>query len=116
MDEILEQGRQDDVKNLLKWRSNWRTIGNICEASSKVLFGAGIILQFSSAYYEPTELAFAAGCTNTVALSSMLFAKYAMGESKQRTMSLNLLLRSLGKDTVVDLNVEEVEKTESKTM
>ncbi len=92
-EQIINPNITSEVENLLKSRSKWRKVSNICETVGHILIMCSTMLAFASGVYKCNDsLSFAAGCVNVASISFLKFSSYASNESSERNKLLNELL------------------------
>jgi hypothetical protein len=94
--DIVQPAYIEDVREAVEGRRAWKKLSDFCEGSSKILAGVANILAFSSGVYDFRELSFASGCVGTASIVLSVFASYASGESRERTIRLNTTLDHVG--------------------
>ena len=94
--DIMQPAYVEEVREAVEGRRAWKKLSDICEASSKILAGVASVLAFSSGVYDFKELSFASGCVGTTSIVFSVFASYASGESRERTIRLNTTLNHIG--------------------
>ena len=93
----------NDIRNNLKNRSFWKTMGEVTNTLAKVVAGIATILAFAAGFFNYTILSFIAGCFSTTSLVLVQFSSYSMVQSKQHTDGVNEELSKLGLDNIVDI-------------
>lgn len=107
MKDLVEPSLVIDVKEMIDNKRNFRITGQAFETISKILLASAGILSFSSGYFNNPILSFVAGSVSTVSLACLQFSSYAFKESKERTKSLNNILRKLNIEPVPATTIED---------
>ena len=94
--DLIEPAYEKDVKDNLQWRYTWRKISGISEGLAQIFTAFGTILAFASGTFQIEWLSFSAGCCLIISLVLNRFSRYSSGESKERTVALNIILKHLG--------------------
>jgi len=101
---VINDNYKLEIKQFLKSRAIWRTVGMSMETISKIMLGISTIISFSSNYYPcNTTLSFASGSISTLSLICLQFANFSFRESKLSTNNLNILLKNLHEQPVPEL-------------
>lgn len=93
---LIEPAYEQDIKSNLSWRYTWRNISNFSEGTGQIITMIGAGLSFAAGTLDNKWFAFASGCCVVMSLGLNKFSKYASSESKERTQSLNIVLKHLG--------------------
>ena len=93
--DLIEPGYYAEVRSLYRGRTWWRVTGHVFETMSKVSVATGCVLSFAAGFCDDTSLSFVAGTFSTASMAMMQFASYCLGESKQDSDQLNVLLANL---------------------
>ena len=92
-----------DIDENLGARYRCRKAGHILEIISQLLSVSATILAFSAGFYNDKVLSFISGCLGSLSLATLKTAGFALKESKERTMSLNVILRRLNLPTIPEI-------------
>lgn len=109
--ELIEPQYYSDIKSNLRGKTCWKDTGDVTETIAHVLIGVSAILSFASGSFDNMILAFVAGCVSVGSGALLLFSKYSMHESKERTIQVNRLLKKLGMDEIENIIVSPNDTT-----
>ena len=107
---IMEQIRQSyekDINENLESRSRCRKLGNSLQTLSQFISVGATIMAFSAGFYDDKILSFISGCLGSLSLAFLKTSDYALNESRERTESLNIILKKLNIDTIPDVVVQQ---------
>lgn len=104
--ELVEKNYYRDVQYNLNSKYRWKIIADVTEAFANIFIAVTAILAFAAGVFNFPLLSFISGCCGTLSFSLLRFSSYSMMESRERTQQVNLLLKNLGLDTIVDITVD----------
>jgi hypothetical protein len=94
-EQLVNPVLRDEIAALIRARKHWNRIANATEAAGNALVLGSTVSAFAAGVYGGQNLAFAAGCLNTISLSLLKFSTYAGRESRERHDLLNANLARL---------------------
>ena len=100
IDELIEPYYKNVVKNTLSARQCWRKTGIAFETISKIMVAFGSIISFSAGVYEDQTLSFVSGSISCLSLAFLQFSSFSYKENKKQSEELNVLLKTLGLETI----------------
>ena len=104
--DLIETTYYDDIKYNIKGKTQWKTIGDVCEAVAHGFMSLSTVLAFSAGVFDNKILSFIAGSVGVLSFALLRFSSYATKESKERTDQVNLILDSLGIKRLTDIAVD----------
>ena len=102
--DVIDKHILRDVKDTSQATFFWRKVGNGSEAFAKLLIATQGIISFGAASYDMPVLGFVSGSLSIFSMALLTYAKYAVGESKERTEELNQLLSFKGIQPIPNIN------------
>ena len=100
IDELIEPYYKKVIKNTIEGRQCWRRTGIAFETISKIMVAFGSILSFSAGVYQNETLSFVSGSVSCLSLAFLQFSSFSYKENKKQSEELNVLLKTLGLDTI----------------
>lgn len=100
IDELIEPYYKNVIKNTLSARQCWRKTGIAFETISKIMVAFGSIISFSAGVYEDQTLSFVSGSISCLSLAFLQFSSFSYKENKKQSEELNVLLKTLGLETI----------------
>ena len=100
IDELIEPYYKKVVKNTIEGRQCWRKTGIAFETISKIMVAFGSILSFSAGVYQDQTLSFVSGSISCLSLAFLQFSSFSYKENKKQSEELNVLLKTLGLETI----------------
>jgi len=100
IDNLIEPYYKNVVKNTLSARQCWRKTGIAFETISKIMVAFGSIISFSAGVYENQTLSFVSGSISCLSLAFLQFSSFSYKENKKQSEELNVLLKTLGLETI----------------
>ncbi len=107
--ELVEQSIYRDVKYNINGKSRLKFIADLTETLAHIIIVIGSILAFASGSFNIFYLSFVAGSCNVISVSLLRFSSYAMRESRERTVQVNMILRKIGIGTIPDIAIDSTE-------
>lgn len=105
--ERIRQSYEKDINENLESRSRCRKLGNSLQTLSQFISVGATIMAFSAGFYDDKILSFISGCLGSLSLAFLKTSDYALNESRERTESLNIILKKLNIDTIPDVVVQQ---------
>ena len=105
--EKIRQSYEKDINENLESRSRCRKLGNSLQTLSQFISVGATIMAFSAGFYDDKMLSFISGCLGSLSLAFLKTSDYALNESRERTESLNIILKKLNIDTIPDVVVQQ---------
>tara|TARA_A100001015_G_C15005384_1_gene720406 strand:+ start:516 stop:914 length:399 start_codon:yes stop_codon:yes gene_type:complete len=105
--ERIRQSYEKDINENLESRSRCRKLGNSLQTLSQFISVGATIMAFSAGFYDDKMLSFISGCLGSLSLAFLKTSDYALNESRERTESLNIILKKLNIDTIPDVVVQQ---------
>ena len=105
--ERIRQSYEKDINDNLESRSRCRKLGNSLQTLSQFISVGATIMAFSAGFYDDKILSFISGCLGSLSLAFLKTSDYALNESRERTESLNIILKKLNIDTIPDVVVQQ---------
>ena len=103
--ELIDSSYYNDISNGIHSKTIWKSVSDATEVVAHIFLGTASILAFASGFFNYTLLAFFSGCSGTIALVLLRFSVFAMGESKERTEEVNILLNKLGMEEIPNIAI-----------
>lgn len=100
IDELIEPYYKKVIKNTIEGRQCWRRTGIAFETISKIMVAFGSILSFSAGVYQDQTLSFVSGSVSCLSLAFLQFSSFSYKENKKQSEELNVLLKTLGLETI----------------
>ena len=105
--ERIRQSYEKDINENLESRSRCRKLGNSLQTFSQFISVGATIMAFSAGFYDNKILSFISGCLGSLSLAFLKTSDYALNESRERTESLNIILKKLNIDTMPDVVIQQ---------
>tara|TARA_X000000950_G_C13378090_1_gene443220 strand:+ start:27 stop:470 length:444 start_codon:yes stop_codon:yes gene_type:complete len=108
-DHIIEKIREtyeNDINNGLTERTRCKNIAHLLETTSQFISVGATILAFSAGFYDNKILSFISGCLGSMSLAFLKTATFALNESKERTNTLNQILKKLNIESLPEITEE----------
>ena len=105
--ERIRQSYEKDINENLESRSRCRKLGNSLQTLSQFISVGATIMAFSAGFYDDKILSFVSGCLGSLSLAFLKTSDYALNESRERTESLNIILKKLNIDTIPDVVIQQ---------
>jgi hypothetical protein len=102
----LETYYYDDIVHNMNSRRNYKLTSDVMEVMGHVALIFSIIISFSAGYFKYEWLSFLSGCTGVVSVGLFRFSTYTLKESKERTLIVNTILKSLNMNEIVDIAMD----------
>ena len=105
--ERIRQSYEKDINENLESRSRCRKLGNVLQTFSQFISVGATIMAFSAGFYDDKMSSFVSGCLGSLSLAFLKTSDYALNESRERTESLNIILKKLNIDTIPDVVIQQ---------
>jgi len=102
----LEIYYYDDIVDNMNGRRNYKTVSDVMEVLGHIALLISITVSFSAGYFDYNILSFIAGGLGTLSVGLFGFSTYALKESKERTIIVNTILKSLNMKEIVDIALD----------
>lgn len=102
----LETYYYDDIVHNMNSRKNYKLTSDIMEVLGHIALILSIIISFSAGYFKYEILSFIAGGIGTLSVGLFRFSSYTLKESKERTLIVNTILKSLNMREIVDIALD----------
>jgi len=103
MKDAINNTYKNDIQESLLARKKCRKAGHCLEIISQIFCVASTILAFGAGFYDNKILSFIAGGLGTLALATLKSAAFSLKESKERTASINMILKNLNLQTLPEI-------------
>jgi hypothetical protein len=103
--DLVEESIYNDIKYNIRSKSRWKFIGDLTETIAHLFMLAGSVLAFATGSFNIINLSFASGSCGILSLSLLRFSSYAMKESSERTVQVNMLLEKIGISKLPDITI-----------
>lgn len=112
----LEEYYYEDITHNMNSRKNYKLTSDIMEVLGHIALILSIILSFSSGYFKYEWLSYISGCTGVISVGLFRFSSYTLKESKERTLIVNTILKSLNMKEIVDIAVDISNENKNKDL
>ena len=98
INEIILPSYRQNIEHIIRTKTCWSVVSNICLSFSTILIGVSSLLSFSSSSFPANNLNYYAGAVGVIAIILKEFAAYSNNQDHLKTIEVNDILKNLGID------------------